>query len=99
MMTSSEAVALNAALDDEEIDHDADQDDDEHESGDGRAHGGIADLELVAEEGAVEERAHDVGGEIRSRERSLHRIDEVEGVEVADEGKDRNETDGRQDQG
>ncbi len=40
----------------------------------------------MAEEGAVEEGAHDVGGEVGSGQRALGGVDQVEGVEVADVG-------------
>ena len=59
---------------------------------------GSPSCKLVAEEGAVEERAENVGGEIRPGQRALDRVDEIEGVEVADEGEDRDQPDGRQDQ-
>src|SRR5208282_1604678 len=53
-------------------------------------------LELKAEEGAVEEGAENVGGEVRSGERSFDGIDEIEGVEVGDECQDGDQSDRRQ---
>jgi hypothetical protein len=58
----------------------------------------VAELELEAEEGAVEEGAEDVGREVRPRQRPLAHVDQVEGVEVADEGQDRDDADRRQDE-
>src|SRR5689334_18236417 len=85
---SSSQVMLQLALHGEEIEEDADQDDEQHHRGDGRTHGRAAGLELIAEEGAIEEGAENVGRVIRPGLRALHRIDQVEGVEVADEGQD-----------
>src|SRR5215216_1825483 len=79
--TPSELVAAHAPLDEEKIDHHAGEDDQEHHRGDRRAHGLVAELELEAEEGPVEERAEDVGREVRPGERPLRRVDQVEGVE------------------
>ena len=56
---------------DEQVEDHARQDDEEHHGRDGRAHVLVAELQLVAEEGAVEERAEDVGREIRAGERAL----------------------------
>src|SRR5208282_2443439 len=93
---SLERVTPQSALDDEEVEADAGEDDEEHHGRNRRAHGRIAELELIAEEGAVEERAENVGGKIRPGERALDRVDQVEGVEVADKGEDRDQSDRRQ---
>ncbi len=74
------------------------EDDGEHGGGDGRAHMGVAQLQLEAEEGAIEKGAEDVGREVRSRQRTLGHVDQVEGVEIADEGEDRDDPDGGQDE-
>src|SRR5208282_3664745 len=95
---SLERVTPQSALDDEEVEADAGEDDEEHHGRHRRAHGRIAELELISKEGAVEKSAENVGGEIRPGERSLDRVDEVEGVEVAYKGQHGNESDRRQHQ-
>src|SRR4051812_12891449 len=97
MALSSELVATQARLDGEQVDADAGEDDQEHHRGDGGAHVAIADLQLEAEESSVEEGAENVGRIVGAGQRSLRRIDQVEGVEVADEGKDGDDAYRRQD--
>src|SRR5208337_1910882 len=94
--SSLEGVAPHAALHEEQVQAHAAKDDEEHHRRHRRPHRWVAELQLVAEKGAVEEGAENVGGEIRPGERALDRIDEVEGVKVPDEGQDRHEPDGRQ---
>lgn len=63
---TSELVAAQAPLHEEEIEADADQDDQEHHGGDGGAHVRVTHLQLESEEGAIEERAQDIGRIVRS---------------------------------
>src|SRR3954453_16854248 len=98
MSAPSQGVTADAPLHEKEIKADADKNDEEHHGRDRRAHRRIAELQLVAEEGAGEERAEDVGGEIGPRERALDRIDKIKGVEVGDEGQHRDQADRRQDE-
>src|SRR3984957_21264431 len=95
---SLERVAPQAALHDKEVKADACEDDEEHDGRHRRPHRRIAELQLVAKESAIEKSAQNVRGEIGPGKRSLDRIDEVEGVEVADEGQNRDEADGREHQ-
>src|SRR6202035_3881982 len=81
-----------------EIKADADENDEEHHGRDRRAHCWIAELQLVAEESAVEERAENVGREVGSRECARDRIDQIEGVEIGNEGQHRDQADRRQDE-
>src|SRR3954464_12628186 len=99
MSAPSQGVTADAPLHEKKIKEEPDQNDEEHHGRDRRAHGRIAELQLVAEEGAVEERAENVGGEIWPGERALDRIDQIEGVEIGDEGQHRDQADGREDQG
>src|SRR5690606_13303304 len=85
LIFASKLIAAQPRLDGEEIEADACQDDEEHHGGDCRPHIRIADLQLETEKGAVKERAQNVRREIRARKCALARIDQVEGVEVADE--------------
>ena len=55
-------------------------------------------LELLAKEGPVKERAHDIRGKIRACVGALHGVNEIEGVEVADEGENADNADGGQDE-
>src|SRR5271169_524236 len=96
---SSKLVTAQAPLDGEEVGEHSPQDDEEHHRGDSGPHIGITELELVPEKGTVEEGAQNVGREVGSGKRSLHGVDQVEGVEIADEGEDRADADGRQDEG
>src|SRR5260221_13848170 len=89
MTWPSEAGALNAAMHGEEIDHHAGQDHQKHHGGNSGTHGGIADLQLIAEEGAIEQGPHDVGGKIRPGKGTLDRIDQIKSVEVVDKDQDR----------
>src|SRR5262249_38707129 len=98
MALPSELVAAYATLEGKEIDEDAGQNDQEHHGGDGRTHGLVAELELKPEKGAVEKGAQDVGRKVRAGKRTLGGIDQVERVEIADEGQDRDDPDGRQDE-
>jgi hypothetical protein len=50
-------MPLKAALDEEEIDAYAQQNNEKHRRCNGCAHGGAAKLQLIAEKGAVEKRA------------------------------------------
>ncbi len=74
------------------------QDDQEHDSGDGRSHRRVAELKLLPEERAVKQGAHNIRREIRPGVHLLSGIDQVEGVEVPDEGQDADNPDGGQDQ-
>ena len=58
----------------------------------------VAQLKLEAEKGAVHERAENVGGEIWPGKRPLCDVDQIECVEIADKGEDRDDADGWQDQ-
>src|SRR5260221_5834810 len=98
MPAPSQGVTANAPLHETEIKADADENDEEHHGRDRSAHRRIAELQLVAEEGAVEERAENVGREVGSRERPLDRIDQIEGIEVGDEGQHGDQADRRQDE-
>src|ERR1700730_7236688 len=98
MSAPSQGVTADAPLHEEKIEADADKNDEEHHGRDRRAHRRIAELQLVAEEGAVEERAENVGREIGPRERALDRIDQIEGVEIGDEGQHRDQADRREDE-
>src|SRR6516225_3265054 len=57
---SSESITADAPLHEEEIEAEANEDDEEHDGGNRRAHGRIAELELIAKEGAIEKRAENV---------------------------------------
>src|SRR3954468_20012276 len=81
----SELVAAEPRLDQEEIDADARKDDEEHHRRERRAHVRVAHLQLVAEEGSVEERAQQIGRKVRAGERALRHVNQIEGVEIADE--------------
>src|SRR5436309_14496423 len=96
MPAPSQGVTADAPLHEKEVETDADQNSDEHHGRHRSPHRRIAELQLVAEEGAVEERAENVGREIGPGERALDRIDQVEGVEIGDEGQDRDQANGRQ---
>src|SRR5882724_2060689 len=98
MSAPSQGVTADAPLHEKEIKADAGENDEEHHGRDRRAHRRIAELQLVAEEGAVEERAENVGREIGPRERALDRIDQIEGVEIGNEGQHRDQADRRQDE-
>src|SRR6266568_2467997 len=93
MSAPSQGVTADAPLHEKEIEADADENDEEHHGRNRRAHRRIAELQLVAEESAVEERAENVGREVGPRERALDRIDQIEGIEVGNEGKHRDQAD------
>src|SRR5581483_7551673 len=96
MPPPSESVTADAPLHEEEIEAEAEKDDEKHHGRNRGAHGRITELKLIAEEGAVEKRAENVGGEIGPRKRALDRIDQIESVEVGDKGQDRDQADRRQ---
>src|ERR671925_20829 len=88
LMASSELIPSQPRLHGEEIEAHAGKDDEEHHRSDRCAHVRVAELQLEAEEGAIEESTEDVGREVGAGERALRYIDQVEGVEIAHEGKD-----------
>ena len=89
------AIRQESALHAEQVEADAEQDDEEHHPGHGRAHRRVAQLELEPEERAVEERAQQVGAEVGTGQAALDGVDQVEGVEVADEREDGDDADRR----
>ena len=56
--------------------------------------GWIAELKLLPEERAVKERAHNIRRIVGSRVDLLGGVDQVEGIEVPDEGQDAHDPDG-----
>src|SRR5947208_13237591 len=96
MPAPSQGVTANAPLHEKEVETDADENDEEHHGRNRSPHRWIAELQLVAEEGAVEERAENVGCEVGPRKRALDRIDQIEGIEVGNEGQHRDQADRRQ---
>src|SRR5882724_13567604 len=98
MSAPSQGVTADAPLHEEEIEADSGENDEKHHGRNRRTHRRVAELQLVAEEGAVEECAENVGREIGPRERALDRIDQIEGVEIGNEGQHRDQADRRQDE-
>src|SRR6188472_677771 len=74
------------SLDREQVQAHPEQDDQEHHPRDRGAHHRVAQLELEPEEGSEEEGAEEVAAEVRSGESALDRVDQVERIEVTDEG-------------
>ena len=77
----------------------AGQNNQEHYGGNGRAHRRVAQLELLAKERAIEERAHDVRRVIGPGQRALRGVNQIEGIEIAHVGEDGDDPDSRKDQG
>src|SRR6188472_856576 len=82
----SALAGQQASLDSEQVQAHTEQDDQEHHPRDRCAHHRVAQLELEPEEGSEEEGAEQVAAEVRSGQSALDRVDQVERIEVTDEG-------------